>query len=209
MTRTTTARRAAPAKRATTGMGPRPKRGAPSDTRARIVAAAAAEFEHHGYSGTDTNRIARAAGYAPGTFYKHFVDKQAVFLAVYDAWIARQWDQLTAIATDAREPLDTAARMADQIIDHHRAWPGLRASLRALVVLDPVVRKAHRASRRRQLAAMAELGLPRPLENELLLLTVERIADAIADGEITELGLSIADTRAALVARIADALRER
>ena len=41
---------------------PRRRRGSPDETRARLVAAAADEIERAGYHGTDTNRIARAAG---------------------------------------------------------------------------------------------------------------------------------------------------
>ena len=52
----------------------RPKRGQSADTRERLVAAAAAVFNRDGYHGTDSNRLARAAGYAPATFYKHFPD---------------------------------------------------------------------------------------------------------------------------------------
>jgi AcrR family transcriptional regulator len=209
MPRTITTRRASPAKRAATGLGPRPRRGEPADTRARLVAAAAQELEHRGFFGTDTNRIARAAGYAPGTFYKHFEDKQAIFLAVYDEWIAKQWDGVATIAADAKTPAEKAARIGDHVIDHHRAWPGLRASLRALVVLEPEVRKAFRKSRKRQLAIMAELGLPDPLANEMLLLEVERIADAIADGELSELGLSETQARSHLIGKIATALAQR
>ncbi len=51
------------------------------DTRDRLVAAAARAFNRAGYHGTDSNRIARAAGYAPATFYKHFADKRAIFVA--------------------------------------------------------------------------------------------------------------------------------
>lgn len=171
------------------------------------MAAAAQELELRGFFGTDTNRIARAAGYAPGTFYKHFADKQAVFLAVYDEWIAKQWEGVATIAADAKTPAEKAARMGDHVIAQHRAWPGLRASLRALVVLEPEVRKAFRKSRRRQLAIMSEMGLADPLANEVLLLTVERIADAIADGELAELGLSEAAAREHLIAEIAAALK--
>ena len=40
---------------------PRPRRGSPDETRARLVAAAAAVFNQEGYDGTDSNKLARAA----------------------------------------------------------------------------------------------------------------------------------------------------
>ena len=41
-----------------------------------------AEFIESGYAGTDTNRIARRAGFAPQTFYRWFADKTAILRAV-------------------------------------------------------------------------------------------------------------------------------
>ncbi len=181
--------RAAPARRAANAIGPRARRGAPEDTRARLVAAAAEQFEVSGYHGTDSNRIARAAGYAPGTFYKHFADKTEAFLAVYEQWIARQWDKLALIASDHIDQRTKAERMANLVVAHHRAWPGLRSSLRELVAISPAVRQAHRESRRRQMTLMAQLGLDDASRSALLVLQVERIADAIADGELRELGI--------------------
>jgi AcrR family transcriptional regulator len=50
----------------------RPRRGTPAQTRERLVAAAAILFNRAGYHGTDSNRIARAAGYSTGTFYLNY-----------------------------------------------------------------------------------------------------------------------------------------
>ena len=70
---------------------PRPPRGTPEETRKRLVAAAAQVFNRSGYHGTDSNRLARAAGYSPGTFYKHFADKREIFLAVFQEWVDQEW----------------------------------------------------------------------------------------------------------------------
>ena len=169
------------------------RRGTPDETRRRLVAATAREIERVGYHGTDSNRIARAAGYAPGTFYKHFPDKRAALLAAHAEWVDAEWDALDAITARGAA---RAAAIVDFVIGHHRRWRGLRASLRALVATDPVVRRFHRAVRRRQLARM-----PRP-GGALLLLEVERIADALADGELASLGVSPAAARRHLVAKV-------
>ena len=202
MTRRTSVRRAAPAREAASVVGPRRRRGSPEDTRQRLLAMAAEQFERSGFSGTDTNRIARAAGYAPGTFYKHFSDKLEVFLAVYDAWIADQWDVIAKIAADGRDPRDKAERVAAAVLEHHRTWRGLRASVRQLVETEARVRRAYRASRLRQLALMRDLGLENDLANAILLFEVERIADAIATGEVRELGLPEAAVVGHLIDRI-------
>ena len=70
----------------------RPRRGTPEQTRARLVTTAAEIFNRVGYHGTDSNRIAKEAGYATGTFYKHFKDKREAFLAVYESWVTSEWE---------------------------------------------------------------------------------------------------------------------
>jgi AcrR family transcriptional regulator len=192
--------------RAAAELGTRPRRGDPSETRQRIVLAAAQQFEAHGYHGCDTNRIARAAGYAPGTFYKHFADKREVFLAVYNDWVRAEWEQITALLAEHRTPKTSPGVLAELIVDavlaHHRAWPGFRASLRALVAVDGVVRSAHRRSRKRQLALMQRSGVRDRAGAVFLLLTMERVADALADGELEALALSPAQVRTFLAGQL-------
>ena len=174
--------------------GPRPRRGTPDDTRARLVAAAADVFNRDGYHGTDSNRIARAAGYAPGTFYKHFTDKRAAFVAVYERWVAAEW---ATIDVDIRrgDRRDLAPRVVADVLQHHRRWRGVRASMLALVRTDAAVRGVYRRQRRRQLAVLRALRArhgfrPRATaEDAVLLYTLERTCDALADGEVIALGL--------------------
>src|SRR5215471_8556601 len=75
----------------------RPLRGVPQETRGRLIAAAADLFNRSGYYGTDSNRIAQAAGYSTGVFYKHFKDKREVFLAVYEQWSIAEWKKVATI----------------------------------------------------------------------------------------------------------------
>ena len=44
-----------------------------------------------GFHGTDSNHIAREAGYSTGVFYKHFADKRDIFLAAYETWVVSEW----------------------------------------------------------------------------------------------------------------------
>jgi AcrR family transcriptional regulator len=175
----------------------RPARGRPEETRARLLKAAAEVFNRDGYYGTDSNRLARAAGYAPGTFYKHFADKHAIFLAVYEAWIDEEWG---AIGEALRQPPPGGARaLAAQLValtaELHRRWRGLRRSLRGLVVADPGVRAFYLAQRRRQLELLRDLrqasGRPaRPAADDAVFLyTLERVSDALAEDELSALGV--------------------
>jgi AcrR family transcriptional regulator len=177
-------------------------------TRDLLLAAAARELNTHGYFGTDTNRIARAAGFAPATFYKHFDDKRAILLAVYDAWVD---EEFSALADELRRPgerASLAARIAALLIEHHRRWLGFRACLRALVATDAVVRRHHRRNRSRQLDLLAQLpggsvDPSRRARDAILLVTVERLCDAIADGELAALGVDDETARAEVESRLA------
>ncbi len=179
---------------------PRPRRGTSAETRARLVAAAAAVINRVGYHGTDSNRIARAAGYAPGTFYKHFPDKQAILLAAYEEWVTAEWQAIERALRAAKSRELAARRIVDLALRLHRRWRGLRSSLLGLVTTDPEVRRFYRGQRRRQLSMLNALRaqdrgpLHSPEEDAVLLFTLERTCDAVANGEVRDLGLGLAET---------------
>lgn len=171
------------------------RRGIPDETCARLVAAAAEVFNRDGYYGTDSNRLARAAGYAPGTYYKHFADKRSIFLAAYEQWVSIEWQAVGEALRQGGKRADIARRVVAHTLRHHRRWRVLRASLRALVATDAEVRTFYRAQRRRQLDLLAGMRGGRRsaqgrLDDALLLFTLERVCDALADGELREIGLS-------------------
>ncbi|HUI24953.1 MAG TPA: TetR/AcrR family transcriptional regulator, partial [Candidatus Kryptonia bacterium] len=178
----------------------RPARGTPAQTRARLVVAAAEVFNRDGYHGTDSNCIARAAGYAPGTFYKHFPDKRAILLAVYEEWVTNEWAAVEDALKAGGRATAVATRVVDLVLGLHRRWRGVRASLLSVVATDPEVRRFYRGQRRRQLRMLRELraathGPPHSAEEDaVLLFTLERTCDAVANGELQDLGLCLAPT---------------
>jgi AcrR family transcriptional regulator len=171
------------------------KRG---EGRRALIEAARLEFEELGYDGTNSNTIAKRAGFAPQTFYRHFKDKRAIFLAVYAGWVEAEADSL-AHATSARA-------FAQAIIDHHCRHKVFRRSLRRLTVEDAEVGAARAASRLAQVKALAgvnEKFAARPLGQQVaMLLNVERLCDAIADGEFAAMGIPEAEARANAVRAI-------
>ncbi|HSZ73638.1 MAG TPA: TetR/AcrR family transcriptional regulator [Rhizomicrobium sp.] len=180
----------------------------PEDTREKLVAAAEDEFNANGFHGTDTNRIAKKAGYAPQTFYRHFADKTDIFLAVYERWWKGEVAALENVLRKRRGK-DGAMAAARVVIGFHTRWRGFRRSLRHLAVTDSRVRVARAAARWAQLAPLKEAGTRRG-DAELIasLLTAERLCDAAAEGEFTDMGLSraeatmiVASAMAALTAR--------
>jgi AcrR family transcriptional regulator len=194
---------------------PRPRRGSAPDTRDRLIAAAAAVFNRDGYHGTDSNRLARAAGYAPATFYKHFPDKRTILLAAYEAWVTTEWQAIGTAFRAASSPAERAERIVDLVLAHHRRWKGLRASLRALVATDAITRRFHRAQRRRQLEWLASMRSPAGpdpnarVNDAILLFTLERTLDAVAEGEIAALGLGVTPVVARLRALLQATLTAR
>jgi AcrR family transcriptional regulator len=195
---------------------------APEETRSRLVEAAGRLFNSVGYFGTDSNRIAREAGYAPGTFYVHFADKREIFLEVYRGWVDTEWQAIgAAIAPEKsggarssglRSPTlpSQGLRIAQAVLRHHREWRMFRASLRALSVTDERVHQARVAQRGRQIAQTAALLKARgvaatPVRIYASLLLFEILCDAVADGDTATLGLKERDILARLAAEV-DAL---
>jgi AcrR family transcriptional regulator len=55
-----------------------------SETRQKLLRAAAEEFATQGFAGANVNRISEAAGYSIGTFYNYFPSKRDLMLAFID-----------------------------------------------------------------------------------------------------------------------------
>lgn len=69
-----------------------------TSTRERIVEAAARVLTERGIVGATTREIARAAGCSEALLYKHFADKQEIFIAV----LSEQLPRIELPATDER-----------------------------------------------------------------------------------------------------------
>jgi AcrR family transcriptional regulator len=174
---------------------PATARTPPSDTRTALLAAAAKEFETVGYEATHTNKIAARAGFAPQTFYRHFEDKLAIFLIVYREWV----DTETEFLDQARD-MEHAASI---LIAHHRRWKQFRRSVRVLAIREPAVRAVWATAKKDRVVRVRE-WLPQlaAAPHERIaggLLLIERMADAIVEGELEDLGVP-ADRGVAILA---------
>ncbi len=176
---------------------PRPRRGSPAETRARLIHTAAQLFNSVPYWETDSNQIAKAAGYSTGTFYRHFKDKREIFIAAYREWVAEEWANVEGRIEIGQSPGESIDRAADALIEHHRRWRVFRGNLRALVTYDDELRELTQTLRREQLEKMSLLrgrqGSPsRSLETDALhSMMFERVCDAMADGDFVSLGCSV------------------
>lgn len=191
---------------------PRLRRGSPAQTRERLIAAAARIFNRRGYHGTDSNHIAGEAGYSTGVFYKHFADKREIFLAAYETWVVSEWKEVESELSLGGPRKEIARRVVALTVNFHSRWKGLRASLIELVFTDAKVRRFYRNQRKRQLDMMArirgEIGARhRDREDDAIhLFTMERTSDAIAQGELRDLGLDRDTVIEALVEKVASLL---
>ncbi len=83
-------------------------------TRQRLQRAALELFASAGYRGATTPALARAAGVAEGTIYRHFTGKQHLYNVVYQATQAWATDLVAEVGRDnrqdARRRLDRVAR---------------------------------------------------------------------------------------------------
>jgi AcrR family transcriptional regulator len=168
--------------------GRAPIRAASAQTRAKLVAAAAKEFNQHGYHGTDSNKIARRAGFAPQTFYRWFRDKMEIFVAVYRLWEEQEREMLSGLIAARASGGD----LVEAAVAHHRAYRVFRRSLRTLSYDEPEVRAARAQSRSRQIESIKSWNKPTratTAEIATILLQMERLADAIAEGEFGDLSL--------------------
>ena len=178
------------------GVGKRKSR-AERGTASLLVEAATQEFEEHGFDGTDSNKIARRAGFSPQTFYRWFPDKTAIFVAVYQAWVRAEYQHLDAL----REQNAPDGKLIDSVIAHHRTHRIFRRSLRQLTVTDDRVRQARAESRLAQIEYIKDRCRPArrsTAEVAIFVFQCERLYDAVADGELADLGVSEDSVRAHL-----------
>lgn len=166
------------------------------DTARKLLTAAAAEFNKYGFEGTDTNKIARRAGFAPQTFYRWFVDKTEIFIRVYEDWQQQEVGILRKLLAENASD----AKLVKACVAHHKAYLNFRRSLRRLAVEDARVRTARAESRLRQIDFLRRMGGTQadPARLAAVLLQLERLSDAVAEGELADMGLPTTATEARL-----------
>ena len=91
-----------------------------TETRNRIIEAAALCFAETGYDRTSVARICQEAGVSKGAFYHHFTSKHQLFLVLIDQWLEGLDEALGALsvqAGDAPGQLLAMTKIIGQIIE--------------------------------------------------------------------------------------------
>ena len=138
-----------------------PQQARSRETRERIVAAAIAAFEEHGYDDTNTAAIARRAGIGVGTLYGYFADKRKLMLEILDGTVREMADMVVEALDPARwatgDPRDHVRFAIEAVVGSRRISPGLQRILWERHLRDPEFRDANMAIESRMLAALEAL----------------------------------------------------
>jgi AcrR family transcriptional regulator len=99
-----------------------------AETRRQLLDSARALFVKLGYDGTRPQDIARAADLAIGTFYVHFPDKRAAFLAFTEAAAQELMERVRARVADASGFETRLLRSLEAIVEFSAENPGVLAA---------------------------------------------------------------------------------
>ncbi len=99
-----------------------------ADPRDRLIDAMSASIREKGFRETTVADVVRIARTSRRTFYEHFEDREACFLALFDATNDAMMEQIAA-AVKPEAPLEEQVDSAlDAYIDHVTAQPALYRS---------------------------------------------------------------------------------
>ncbi|MFJ4777255.1 TetR/AcrR family transcriptional regulator [Streptomyces sp. NPDC088762] len=93
---------------------PQPSRQAvrKSETRSRLIGAAAGLFARKGYHAVSAEAVAEAAGRTTGALYSHFGGKEGLLLALLEVWKERTAEELAAEIAGSADPGDPAVHFS-------------------------------------------------------------------------------------------------
>jgi AcrR family transcriptional regulator len=170
---------------------------AADDQRRRILEATADLVAEHGYQETTIEAIVRRAKVGYATFYKHYPDKEAAFLALLDAAIERTAGRVESAYKREQGPWpDRVGAALGTLFEDVAAHPAAaRAVLVEAVAAGPEAARRHEAALKRLAPLLApgrELNprgdtLPESLEETLAGGIVWVLGQRLMAGEAGEL----------------------
>jgi AcrR family transcriptional regulator len=113
-----------------------------ADTRELILDAAAHVLRSRGLAKTTTKEIAKAAGYSEATLYKHFTDKEDLFLQVMRHRLPPLTNRLFELPELAGT--GTVAGHLEQLCRHAIAFYGQSMPMAASLLSEPTLLARHR-----------------------------------------------------------------
>ena len=114
-----------------------------TDTRRRLLAAAADLFEASGTIGQSVEALCARAGFTRGAFYSNFTSVDQLYLALHEEQAGRVWHRLWAALeaqTSGEGRQDSLEKAVGHLLDSlpdSREWFSLRSVLLARAAADP------------------------------------------------------------------------
>jgi AcrR family transcriptional regulator len=124
-----------------------------AQTRAKLLAAAAALFARQGVENTRINEITEEADLGFGSFYNHFENKDAIVQAVLQETIAAQGEAIASLTADLEDPAQIIAAAHRHFVrlartDPDWAWLLVRLDASHHVILSALGPHARRDLRK-------------------------------------------------------------
>ncbi len=163
-----------------------------TETRAKLLAAAAELFADQGVDAVSVDAVAEAAGRTSGAVYAHFGSKQGLLLALLDSWKDSVLTVLQAEVAVSDSPAGQLGAVWTNLSDNHdpdtSRWPLLEHELWLRAARDPevadVVRvrdaEARRYSARRLDGWTSAVGAVPPASAEELAVLVKALLTGLA-----------------------------
>jgi AcrR family transcriptional regulator len=158
---------------------PRSRAERRSAARGAILDAAHALIAEGGYAAAGVTDVAKRAGVATGSIYRHFASKGDLFAEVFDQAASRELALVTEILGDASRPAtERLAAAVEAFVRRALAAPRLAYALMAEPV-DPAVERARLANKRAERDVFARLLEEGVAAGELPPLDAPLVASAI------------------------------
>jgi AcrR family transcriptional regulator len=124
----------------------------PEHSRARILAAAHAEFAQHGFDGARVDRIAALAGLNKRMLYHYFGNKDDLFCAVLEVNYAHKRDSERALHLEQESPTDAIQKLVTLTWNYYLENPAFLSLLNSA--------NLHQARHLRQSTQVREMRSP-------------------------------------------------
>ena len=120
-----------------------PRPGAKGGQRDRLIEAMTQVAARYGYRDASVARVVEQAGVSRATFYEHFADKEACFLAAFEIAAARFLASLPRVEADFSPAYRAGELLDDLLANMARAPAAARILLVEALAGGPAVRREH------------------------------------------------------------------
>ena len=121
-----------------------PQQARSIDKKAKLIEAAYELFCERGYYKTTTPEVARRAGFAVGSLYAYFKDKDDLFMAALDLYDERfsgiRAEALADMARQDRPIRESLRLLLEKLIEIHQETKALNIEIRIVAYSNPAVR---------------------------------------------------------------------